>query len=181
MSDYYKIGVAAPRGKKKLTHSRYVKCVNSAVNRLIKEIIECKSSKVEVITSLRPGLTMDITKGILYAFENDPEIGKKTVALTTYVPDMTDLKYSESIEIGYNMNPKQLEEYTLMEDISDAQVFDSHQYPDPEIIIIDSVDMLIMVNNVPDKRVLDWRRYIEGRYKNEPPFKLIKLNKGVRS
>jgi len=181
MSDYYKIGVAAPRGKKKLTHSKYVKCVNSAVNRLVKEIIECKSSKVEVITSLRPGLTMDITKGILYAFEHNEEIGKKTVALTTYVPDMTGLKYSESIEIGYNMNSKQLEEYTLMEDISDAQVFDSHQYPDPEIIIIDSVDMLIMVNNVPDKRVLDWRRYIEGRYKNEPPFKLIKLNKGVKS
>jgi hypothetical protein len=60
---YFKVGVLAPRAKE-MKRARYAKLVKSAVNTIINQVKNSKGN-VEIMTSLRPGMTMDITKGIL--------------------------------------------------------------------------------------------------------------------
>jgi hypothetical protein len=155
---YLRIGVLAPRAKE-MKKARYAKIVKSAVNTIINQIKTSKS-KVEIMTSLRPGMSMDIAKGILYSFENNPAVQDHVVVLTAKVPHMGSMTHQEILDAGYGMSSRELEYYTLMEEITGAKQYNSHEFPDPEIMISDEADIIVMITQGRDKMAEDWEKYV---------------------
>jgi hypothetical protein len=53
-----------------------------------------------------------------------------------------------------------------MEQIADSEQYNMSQYPDPEIMISDEADVIIMVTQGRDKMAEDWDRYASTRADN---------------
>jgi hypothetical protein len=93
-------------------------------------------------------------------------MNEHNVVLTAKVPHMESMTHQDIVDSGYGMTARELEHYTLMEQIADSEQYNMSQYPDPEIMISDEADVIIMVTQGRDKMAEDWDKYASTRADN---------------
>lgn len=141
---------------------KYANILKVVYHTLLNRIIRAEQEgyyAVEVKLSLRPGITMEAAKGILYMIENDQDYQKTNIMLylTAFVPRK-----------GYDIKGAMAGDYNFLEEVFDTRKLKARKNPEEEVI--DHCKEVIMVYNSTSEVPFTLLQ------KENPSIKLIGIN-----